>query len=180
MQTALADGLLNHSNAIMRQGEKMRVVFLAILLLLAGCTSPEQNENEEVIMEEDSSEDNNQDTQSFDIDSCLSECDGLAGSILNICQSSCHQDNAIALENPEKCTIVRDLMNSTAAHAVCLEEVAIKIGDAGPCENLENEFDRDLCYITVAEDLGDSSICDKVSSDGNDPLDKQSCLNKLG
>ncbi|MBU0527125.1 hypothetical protein KKE92_01475 [Candidatus Micrarchaeota archaeon] len=158
----------------------MKVILLAILLLLAGCTSTEQSGNENTVVEEQNTASDDQNTQSFDIDSCLSECDGLKGSILNICQASCHQDNAIALENPEKCKVVEDLMNSTAAHAVCLEEVALKIGDASPCENLENEFDRDLCYITVAEDLGDISICEKVSSDGNDPLDKQSCLNKLG
>jgi len=177
MQTALVDGLQNHSSAIMRQGEKMRFVFLALMLLLAGCTGAEQSGNETMEEEPGSQKEN---IQSFDIDSCLSECDGLTGSILKICQSSCHQDNAVALEDPTKCTIVRDLMNSTAAHSVCLEQIALKIEDESPCENLENEFDRDLCYITVAEGLGDSSICDKVSSEGDDPLDKQSCLNKLG
>ncbi len=172
MQTALADGLQSHSSAIMHQGEKMRFLFLAILLLLAGCTSTEQTEKEDPAVEVQ--------VIKFDINTCLAECDGLKGSILNICQSDCYQTNAINLGSADECKKVEELMNSSTAHAVCLEEVAIQIDDASPCERLKNEFERDLCYITVAEALYDSSICDMVSSEGDDPLDKQSCLNKLG
>lgn len=151
------------------------IMVLALAILLFGCT--ENGGNGSSVS--GTPQETGGESAPYDLASCLSDCDGLSGSILNICQSSCYQEKAIAEKNADGCAKVGQLMNSTTAHEVCLEEVAIALGSAAPCEKLDAEFSRDMCYITVADALGDVSICDRVSDD-DVKLTKQDCINKVG
>ncbi len=152
------------------------VIILALAILLFGCAGNGDDNTSTSTPPQDSGTAG--ETGSYDLSSCLSDCDGLSGSILNICQSSCYQDKAVAEKSADGCAKVLELMNSTTAHEVCLEEVAIVLGDASPCAKLDSEFNRDLCYVTVADALEDVSICDYVS-DEDVKLTKQDCLNKV-
>ncbi len=174
-----AAGWKRPTSATTHQGNFMRgIILLALFILLAGCagntesTSPGAEPAQDTQGQQGSG-------GTFNIQSCLSECDGLSGSIMNICQSSCYQDKAIAEKDANTCKKVFELMNSTTAYEVCLEEVAIILEDASPCADLDSEFNRDLCYVTVADALGDITICDKVSDD-DVKLTKQDCINKVG
>lgn len=110
---------------------------------------------------------------------CISDiCGAGEDNLTKICRVSCWDDYAVATKDPKKCDKNFEIINSSMGYNVCIEAVAKAMNDASPCARISLEFDRDLCYVDLAQHLNDPKVCDKVE-DENVILTKQDCLNAV-
>ncbi|MEW6036400.1 MAG: hypothetical protein AB1529_07345 [Candidatus Micrarchaeota archaeon] len=110
---------------------------------------------------------------------CINDiCGAGEDNLTKICIVSCWDDYAVATTDPAKCDKNFEILNSSIGYNVCAEAVAKAKDDATPCGLIKSEFDRDLCYVELAQWLDDPGVCDKVE-DENVVLTKQDCLNAV-
>jgi hypothetical protein len=165
----------------------MRLLFLALALslLAAGCTSQAgqnqtatQNGSGQQAGTEQGGSQQPSVNADAELNKCLSDTCGVSNDTMSdYCRVSCWNDYAVATSDPSKCDKNVELINSSIGYNVCVEDVAKATSNAAPCSLIKGEFDRDLCYIDIAQYLNDTSICEKVTPGGI--LEKQDCVNSV-
>ncbi|MEW6722778.1 MAG: hypothetical protein AB1324_05950 [Candidatus Micrarchaeota archaeon] len=163
------------------------VLTLAVLVLFAGCASqqpaasPQQPGQETGNGLQGGTAGSQPPAQNAEAEfnDCISNICGPGNdNFTKICRVSCWDDYAVATKDSAKCSKNIELINSSIGYSVCIGAVSKAAKDPAPCGLLKTEFDRDLCYLELAQYMDDPSICDYVK-DENVILTKQDCLNSL-
>lgn len=161
------------------------VLFSVLAILAAGCAqqakpeAPGNDTQPPVTGSQPPASGSPQPGAEAEFNECISEtCGAGEDNLTKICKVSCWDDYAVATKDPAKCDKNLELINSSIGYNVCIEAVAKSMDDASPCGLIKGEFNRDLCYVELAQYLDDPAVCDKVD-DTNVMLTKQDCLNAV-
>lgn len=110
---------------------------------------------------------NIQDTNTkVDVKECIKGCNILYTDAKQrqSCIEICNLADKISSDDIEDCKNITDTNPMFITQDICIQSKAIQMKKPEYCDMIEDVNIRDGCFLTIAEEINDRSLCDKIEN----------------
>lgn len=80
------------------------------------------------------------------------------------CYDICKAANKISSDDIEDCNEIQDTDSSFITKDVCIQSKAVQMKKPEYCDMVEDKNMKDSCYLGVADEMNDKSLCQKIEN----------------
>lgn len=139
-------------------------------------TDTNTNKNESTTTNEESTTTNGETTTTNEEVMTNADCDNLCRSAIWLtasaeerksCVVSCKAEIRVQSKDVSDCNNIETESEGLITEYSCIASKAINQKNPTYCAKIDNNDDRDVCYVWLAQELSDKSLCNKISNEEN-------------